>query len=147
MSPLFHIFFQYISNFRRQITYPFVKCGFSIYFFPNFAILICRGTDISKYFSKSPGLRDNEGRLYISDLQIALYSFIQTECRETIRIHFIYKITQIWTTPCKNVSSDICRQGRPRSACASAPSDLGLQCPLIESLETTECMMEEQRPG
>ena len=27
--------------------------------------LICRGTDISKYFSESLGIRDNESRLYI----------------------------------------------------------------------------------
>ena len=30
----------------------------------NSANLICRGTDVSKYFRKSPGLRDNESRLY-----------------------------------------------------------------------------------
>ena len=28
--------------------------------------LICRGTDISKCFSESLGIRDNESRLYIS---------------------------------------------------------------------------------
>ena len=27
--------------------------------------LICRGTDISKYFSESLGIRDNESRLYL----------------------------------------------------------------------------------
>ena len=41
-----------------------VKCGCSNYFFLNSANLICRGTDISKYFRESLGIRDNERRLY-----------------------------------------------------------------------------------
>ena len=48
-----------------KITYTFVKCGCSIYFFLDSAILICRGTDISKYFRESLEIRDNESRLYI----------------------------------------------------------------------------------
>ena len=43
--------------------------------------------------------------------------------------------------------SGICGQRRPRSACASAQSDQGLQSPLKVSLDTTECMYGEQRPG
>ena len=58
-------YFQYISNFKSPITYTFVKCGCSIYCFPHSAILICRGTDISKYFRESLGIRDNESRLYM----------------------------------------------------------------------------------
>ena len=50
-------------------------------------------------------------------------------------------------TPCKNVSSGICRQGRSRSACASAQSDQGLCCSLTESINTTEYLNGEQRPG
>ena len=47
-------YFQYISFFRSQITYSFVKCGCLIYlFFLNSEILICRDTDISKYFRES----------------------------------------------------------------------------------------------
>ena len=57
-------YFQYISNFRSQIIYTFVKCGCSIHLFLNSANLICRGTDISKYFRESLGIRDNESRLY-----------------------------------------------------------------------------------
>ena len=49
-----------------EITYTLVKCGCSIYFFLNSAILICRGTDISKYLRKSLGIRDNESGLYSS---------------------------------------------------------------------------------
>ena len=70
-------YFQCISNFRSQIIYSFVKCGCSIYFFLNSANLICRGTDISKYFRGSLGLRDNGSQLYFpvkvqSDAKIAL---------------------------------------------------------------------------
>ena len=34
--------------------------------FLTLSTLICRGTDISKYFSESLGLRDNESRLYMA---------------------------------------------------------------------------------
>ena len=53
-------YFQYISNFKSPITHIFVKCGCSNYFFLNSANLICRDTDISKYFRESLGIRDNE---------------------------------------------------------------------------------------
>ena len=54
-------YFQYtcIFNCKSPITYIFVKCGCSIYFFINYANLICQGTDISKYFIESLGIRDN----------------------------------------------------------------------------------------
>ena len=54
-----------MSNFKSPITYTFVKCGCSIYFFLKSANLICRSTDISKYFRESLGVRDNESRLYL----------------------------------------------------------------------------------
>ena len=59
-------YFQNISNFKSPITYIFVKCGCSKYFSLNSANLICRGTDVSKYFRESLGIRDNESRLYIN---------------------------------------------------------------------------------
>ena len=43
-----------------------------------------------------------------------------------------------WTEQCENVSSGICGQRRPRSACAFAQSDRALHCPLTEPLDTTE---------
>ena len=55
-----------IFSIYRPITYIFVKCGCSNYFFLNSANLICRGTDISQYFIESIGFRDNESRLYFS---------------------------------------------------------------------------------
>ena len=65
-------YFQYISNFRSQITYLFVKCACSIYFFLNSANLICRVTDISNHFRESLGLRDGESRLAIPALFLSL---------------------------------------------------------------------------
>ena len=59
------LFYIYISNFMSQITYSFVKCGCSIIVFLTLSTLICRGSDISKCFSESLGIRDNESRLYI----------------------------------------------------------------------------------
>ena len=47
----------------------------------------------------------------------------------------------------ENVYTGIFGQRRPRSACAIAQSDRGLHFPLTKSLDTTECMNGEQRPG
>ena len=47
----------------------------------------------------------------------------------------------------ENVSSGICGQRRPRSACSSAQSDQGLRCLLTESSGTIECIDGEQMPG
>ena len=58
---------------------------------------------------------------------------------------FIFR--KICVALCVNVFAGICGQQRPRSDCASAQSDLGLYCPLTESLDTTECMNGQQRPG
>ena len=45
--------------------HKFVKWGCWNYFFLNSENLICRGTDTSKCFRESLGIRDNESRLYI----------------------------------------------------------------------------------
>ena len=45
-------------------------CGCLIYFFLNFANLICRGTDIFKYFRESLGLRDIKSRLSLKKKKI-----------------------------------------------------------------------------
>ena len=52
---------QYISNFKSPITYLLNVIN-RIICFLNSANLICRGTDISKYFRESLGIRDNESR-------------------------------------------------------------------------------------
>ena len=67
ISPLFHIIlYIYISNFRSQITYSFVKCGCSIYCVPH----SLNSDMISTCFSESLGIRDNGGRLYIEKFNI-----------------------------------------------------------------------------
>ena len=43
ISPLFHNIFNISLNFRSQITYSFIKCGCSIYCFPQI-----RKSDMSK---------------------------------------------------------------------------------------------------
>ena len=58
-------YFQYVPNFRSQITYIFVKCGCSNDFFLQFCKSDVGGTDISKCFKESLGIRDNESRLYL----------------------------------------------------------------------------------
>ena len=45
------------------------------------------------------------------------------------------------------MSSGICEQRRPGSACADAQADLGLHCPLTELLDTTECRKGERILG
>ena len=61
------LFYICISNFRSQITYSFVNLlNVVVQFivFLTLSTLICRSTDISKCFSESLGVRDNENRLY-----------------------------------------------------------------------------------
>ena len=57
------LFYIYISNFWSQITYSFVKCVVQFIVFLTLSTLICRGTDISKCFSESLGIQDNESQL------------------------------------------------------------------------------------
>ena len=52
-----------------------MKFGCSFGIFLNSALLICRSTDISKCFSGSLRLRDNESRLYLS-IYLSIYRSI-----------------------------------------------------------------------
>ena len=61
LSTLFCI---YISNFRSQITNS-LSVGVQFIVLLTLSTLIGRGTDISKCFSESLGIRDKESRLYI----------------------------------------------------------------------------------
>ena len=70
-STLFNI---YISNFRSQITYSLLNVVVQFIVLLTLSTLICRGTDISKYFSESFGIRYNKSRLYIVK-EKGLYSF------------------------------------------------------------------------
>ena len=63
---LFSILFSVYLYFQ-EFNYIFI-CEmwlFDLFFSLNSANLICRDTDISKYFSEFLGLRDNESRLYV----------------------------------------------------------------------------------
>ena len=63
------------SSFPHYYIYIFLTSGVKLHIhllnvivqfivFLTLSTLICRGTDISKYFSESLGIRDNESRLY-----------------------------------------------------------------------------------
>ena len=62
------------SSFPHYFIYIFLTLGVELHIhllnvvqfivFLTLSTLICRGTDISKYFSESLGIRDNESRLY-----------------------------------------------------------------------------------
>ena len=58
------LFCIYISNFRSQITNS-LSVGVQFIVLLTLSTLIGRGTDISKCFSESLGIRDKESRLYI----------------------------------------------------------------------------------
>ena len=64
ISSLSHNIFNINFNQLSLITYSFVKFGCAICIFLNPENLICRTTDISKYFRGSLQLRDNESLLY-----------------------------------------------------------------------------------
>ena len=52
------LFYIYISNFRSQITYSFVKCGCSIYCFPH-----SLNSDMSKYGSRGVSVSPMEFKI------------------------------------------------------------------------------------
>ena len=59
-STIFSIYFQ-----LQESNYIYIcKMWLFDLFFHNSANLICRSTNISKYFRESLGIRDNESRLY-----------------------------------------------------------------------------------
>ena len=62
------IFSVYLYFQESNSTFICEMWLFDLSFFLNSANLICRDTDISKYFRESLGLRDNESRLYIDEV-------------------------------------------------------------------------------
>ena len=62
-SILFYIFF---LTSRVKIHIHLLNVVVQCIVFLTLSTLICRGTDISKYFSEPLGIRDNESRLYFS---------------------------------------------------------------------------------
>ena len=59
-STLFYIY-MYISNFRIHLLNVVVQ----FIVFLTLSTLICQGTDISKCFSESLEIRDNESTVYV----------------------------------------------------------------------------------
>ena len=53
------LFYIYISNFRSQLHIYLLNVVVKFIVFLTLSTLICRGTDISKYFNESLGIRDN----------------------------------------------------------------------------------------
>ena len=70
--------------FSTLYIYIFLTSGVKLYIhllnevgqfiaFLTLSTLICRGTDISKCFSESLGIRDNESPLYLSNKPVGLF--------------------------------------------------------------------------
>ena len=59
------IFSVYLYFQESNYIFIYEMWLFELFFFKS-ANLICRDTDISKYFRESLGLRDNESQLYCS---------------------------------------------------------------------------------
>ena len=84
IAPSFPHYFIYIfftSGVNLHIHLLNVAVQFIV--FLTLSTLICRSTDISKCFSESFGIRDNEGRLYTP---VAFYSLVTgvKMCRQWI---------------------------------------------------------------
>ena len=69
------LFYIYISNLGVKIHIHLLNVVVQFIIFLTLSTLICRGTDISKCFSKSLGIRDNESRLYI----VSMVTFCKTD--------------------------------------------------------------------
>ena len=127
-------YFQYISNVRSQITYSFVNCDCSIYFFLNSANLICRGTDISKHFWESLGLRVNESLLYSCSWNNKPFWVSWNRRLHKHRRLTMYFIEVEFDRNVIKVRRDMCGKRRLGSDCASAQSDPSLRSSLGETL-------------
>ena len=73
------------SSFPHYSIYIFLTSGVKLHIhllnvfvqftdFHTLSTLICRGTNISKCFSESLGIRDNESRLYVKSLMVSIGS-------------------------------------------------------------------------
>ena len=81
------------SSFPHYFIYTFLTLGVKLHIHlldvvvqfivsVTLSTLLCRGTDISKYFSESLGIRDNESRLYI----IGYYKLYRRTCTAKVLI-------------------------------------------------------------
>ena len=79
ISPLFHNIFNIPLTSGVKLHIHLLNVVIQFMFFLNSANLICRGTDISKYFRESLGLRDNESRLYTLRIRRDTCTLVQME--------------------------------------------------------------------
>ena len=102
ISSLFNNIFNISLTSRVQLhiyIYIYIwKMWLFVYFFPNSANLICRGTDISKYLIESLGIRDNESRLYYLILSIATFcwSELHEPCSAVLESWRNSHLVRIW---------------------------------------------------
>ena len=76
ISPFFSHYFIYISNLGVKLHIHLLNVVVRFIVFLNSATLICRGTDISKCFRESLGIRDNESRLYIIAINYLIFDYV-----------------------------------------------------------------------
>ena len=85
------------SSFPHYFIYIFLTSGVKLHIhllnvvvqfivFHTLSTLICRGIDISKYFSESFGIRDNESRLYIDIFAETELSSFSSFCSKNINV-------------------------------------------------------------
>ena len=124
------------SFFPHYFIYIFLTSGAKLHIhllnvivqfivFLTLSTLICRGTDISKYFSESLGIRDNDAQSGKNALFHMRTATIQISMRIRASVQSDLKIL------CQSTFDSVSGQRRPRSACANAQADLGLRCPQI----------------
>ena len=90
ISPLFHNIFNISLTLKVQLHIYLLNVVNRISFSPNSANLICRSTDISKYFRESLGIRDNESRLYILFTKVSVL-VCRAEKVEEMLSHFFFR--------------------------------------------------------
>ena len=83
ISPLFHIIFNIYVTSGGKLLIHLLNVVVQFIVFLNAATLICPGTDISKCFKETLGIRDNESRLYLPYVNIHTpYSLLYTSLQQ-----------------------------------------------------------------
>ena len=123
-------YFQYVSNFRSQITYSFVKCGCTIYCFPYFC-----NSDISRYrylevFQRVPwNSRYWESTVYgpAHETKTKIRPVWPAKTQLGLYLHQIWQVLVHSSLNSLETVEGTCDQRRLWSDCANAQSDLSLR--------------------
>ena len=75
IAPLFHIILYIFLTSGVKLHIHLLNVVVQFIVFLTLSALICRSTDISKCFSESLGIRDNESRLYLLDMSHIILSW------------------------------------------------------------------------